>query len=174
MARTLGAILYTRDQIADRVQELADELSRDCAGKNVTFLIVLKGAACFGADLARAMSIPVQLDYLPATSYRGTWSSGAVSIGPLRPEDVDQRDVVIIEDIHDTGKTLGALAKHVHELGIESLAVCTLFDKSQARGAEPPVPLDYVGFHIPDQFVVGYGMDLDEQYRHLADVHVTK
>lgn len=171
MQRTLGSILTSRDQIAARVAELSAEISRDYAGLEPTFLIVLKGAGVFGADLARAMSEPVRLDYLPATSYRGTWSSGAVSIGPLQPAEIFDRHVIIIEDITDTGATLKALWGHVHELAPASLEVCTFLDKSAARGVEPVVPIRYVGFPIPDRFVVGYGMDLDEQFRDLPDIH---
>lgn len=172
MVRTLGAVLYSREQIAARVQELAQEIGRDFARKEVTFLIVLKGAACFGVDLARAMTLPVCLDFLPATSYRGTWSSGAPSIGPLQPAELEGRTVLIVEDILDTGVTLHTLWRHVQDLAPAEIHVCTLFDKATARGIAHPVPIRYVGFEISDQFVVGYGMDLEEEFRHLPDVHV--
>lgn len=172
MVRTLGPVLYNRHQIAAKVRELADAISHDFARKELTLLIVLKGAACFGMDLARAMKIPVHIDFLPTTSYRGTWSSGAPSIGPLQPADVIHRSILIIEDVLDTGATLQALWEHVQSLEPTELHVCTLFDKSAARGYEHPVPIRYVGFQIPDQFIVGYGMDLDEDYRHLPEVHV--
>jgi len=171
--KTLGPVLFSRNQISGRVTELAEEISTDFREvEEVTLLVVLKGAAMFGADLARRMSIRVRMDYLPATSYRGTWSSGAVSIGPLRPADVFERNVVIVEDVCDTGATLSALHRHVQELGPARLDVCSLFDKTRVRGTSPPVPVRYIGFHIPDRFIVGYGMDLEEAYRHLPDVHL--
>ncbi len=172
ITKTLGAILYSRGQIAARIDELAAEISRDYAGVEPTLLVVLKGAAPFGADLARALTVQVRMDFLPATSYRGTWTSGAVSIGPLQPGEIYERHVLIVEDIIDTGATLHALWKHVQELQPASLDVCTLLNKMAVRGVQPPVPLRYVGFEGPDKFVVGYGMDLDEAYRHLPDIHL--
>lgn len=169
---SIGPVLYGREQIAARVGELAAQVSADYADRDLTLLVVLKGAALFGADLARAMTVPCQMDYLPATSYRGMWTTGAVSIGPLRPGDIFDRHVLIVEDIIDSGTTLHALWKHVQELQPASLDVCTLLNKMAPRGVTPPVPLRYVGFEGPDQFVIGYGMDLDEAYRHLPDIHV--
>ncbi len=159
-------VFRTREEIADRVEEIAEELSRDC--REVVVVCVLKGAAVFCADLIRAMSRDgisgICLEFLKVKSYAGRDSTGRVRIDYFSG-DVKGRDVLIVEDIVDTGRTIKEVRDFLKKGGARSVKVCTLLDKPSRRENEQRP--EYVGFEVPDRFVVGYGLDCDEKYREL-------
>lgn len=158
--------LFTEEEIATRVQELAKQIEEDANGTPIVLVAVLKGAMVFVSDLMRYMSGNIQLDTVAVSSYgKKTVSSGVVQLKKDLDLDVEGKYVVIVEDIVDTGNTLKFLEKHMelHQPG--ALKICTLLDKPSRRLVE--LEADYVGFEIPDEFVVGYGIDYAEQYRNL-------
>lgn len=164
-------ILITAEQIAARVQQLGKEISADYEGKTVHLVCVLKGAYTFLADLARAMEVPVTLDFLAVSSYgKGQTSSGEVQLTKDLDVSLQGRDVIVVEDIADTGLTLNYLLTMLRSRQPASLKVAALLSKPSRR--EVDVPVDYVGFEIPDRFVVGYGLDDDQKYRELPYVAV--
>jgi len=159
-------ILISEEKIAERVKELAKQISRDYQGKTVHLVCVLKGAYTFLADLARAMEIPVTLDFLAVSSYgKGTSTTGQVQVTKDLDTSLEGMDVLIVEDIADTGLTLRYLYNMLKARNPSSLKVVALLSKPSRRTVE--VPVDYVGFEIPDRFVVGYGLDVDQRYRNL-------
>ena len=159
-------ILIPEEKIAERVKELAKQISRDYQGKTVHLVCVLKGAYTFLADLARAMEIPVTLDFLAVSSYgKETSTSGQVQVTKDLDTSLEGMDVLIVEDIADTGLTLRYLYNMLKARNPSSLKVVALLSKPSRRTVE--VPVDYVGFEIPDRFVVGYGLDVDQRYRNL-------
>ena len=166
-------VLLSADRIAARVDELAADISRDYEGKDLTLLCVLKGAVIFVADLARRLSVPVEIGFIAASRYDGETSVGEVSLSPVSAPvlspDIATRQVLIIEDILDTGRTCAALFRRLEPLGPAGVRLCVLLDKPSERRVEPIRP-DYAGFAIPDKFVVGYGLDHDEKYRELKDI----
>lgn len=164
-------VLLGRDRIRERVAELAAAISRDYRGKDLLILCVLKGAIIFLADLLRNLTVTAAVDFIAASSYDGDKSTGEVRLSPVFSTDVAARDVLVVEDIIDTGLTYRALAGHLMSRGPASLRLCVLLDKAAERRAEPTEP-DYVGFVIPDRFVVGYGLDYRERYRNLQDICV--
>lgn len=166
------APLFTAEAIQRRVAQLAAEVSRDFAGRDPIAIIVLKGALHFGSDLTRQMNVPVTIDFIRAKSYAGTRSQGTVEILVPPSVPLQGRDVIIVEDILDTGRTATAIQERLLSEGPSSVAFCTLFDKPSRRELE--LKADYVGFTIEEDFVVGYGMDHDEQYRDLPEVYVLK
>lgn len=158
--------LFDEDQIKHRVRELAEQIERDAAGRPIVLVAVLKGSMVFAADLMRQMNGSVQLDTVAASSYgKKSVSSGNVQLRKDLDLDVEGKYVVIIEDIIDTGQTLKFLCQHMslHQPG--ELKICTLLDKPARRLVT--LDADYVGFEIPDEFVIGYGIDYAEQYRNL-------
>jgi hypoxanthine phosphoribosyltransferase len=161
--------LFTAAQIRARVSELAAQLSRELAGRDLVALIVLKGAVHFGSDLVRAMTVPMAVDFVQARSYHGTASTGKIEMLGKPTQDLKGRHVLIIEDILDTGVTARALVDFVRDAGAGSVTFCALFDKPSRR--KVPVQADLRGFDVPDVFIVGYGLDHDERYRELADVY---
>lgn len=161
--------LLTAEQIAVRVRELAAEIRRDLAGTRPLVLGVLKGAAFFTADLARALDMDAEVDFIRARSYAGTSSSGRVDVFDLERLALKDRTVLLVEDIVDTGATLLALLERLEAEGAGSVYVCVLLDKPFRRAV--PVTPRYVGFTIADHFVVGYGLDYNEAYRTLPDIH---
>jgi hypoxanthine phosphoribosyltransferase len=165
-------ILYSRSAIAGRVQELADEISRDYAGKSEILIIgVLKGSFIFMADLVRSMTIPCQTDFIRVTSYgSGSESSGNVVITKDVESEIRGRDILIVEDIVDTGLTLQHIVDKLRARHPRSIKVCAFLDKRKRR--KVPFDADYVGFVMDDGFVVGYGLDFNEQDRYLPDVYV--
>lgn len=162
-------ILFTAEEVAQRVRELGAEISRDYAGKTPLVVGVLKGAVVFLADLVRVLDIPVEMDFIGAASYRNSTESSREVEVYLCPQ-VKGRDVLIVEDIVDTGWTLARLRKFLLEQGAASVRVCALLDKPSRR--ETPVEVEYCGFEIPDCFVVGYGLDYAQRYRNLPFIGV--
>ena len=166
-------ILLTGEQIADRVAELGAQLVADYAGRDPVLVSVLKGSIVFLADLIRAMETSVSLDLMEVSSYgASTETSGQVRILKDLSKPIQGRDVIVVEDIIDTGLTLNYLLKYLHDKGPASVRICCLLDKPARRLAE--IPIDYRGFTIPDRFVIGYGLDYDERYRNLPYVGVLK
>jgi hypoxanthine phosphoribosyltransferase len=166
-AMDVREVLITASEIERRVNELGGEIARDYAGKEPLFVGVLKGVTCFMADLMRHTALPLSVDYMTISSYDGD-RSGAVRIVQDLVENIAGRDVLIVEDIVDTGMTLNHLMKQLQSREPSSLRVVALLDKRVRRLVD--VPLDYVGFEIPDEFVVGYGLDYAQRFRNLPFV----
>jgi hypoxanthine phosphoribosyltransferase len=162
-------VLYTRQQIAERVAEIGAEITRDLKGEKLVMVGVLKGAAPFLADLARAVQVDATFDFVATSSYgKGMRSSGAVKLIKDLDEPIEGKNVLLVEDILDTGLTLSYLRKLFLQQRPKTLRIATLLDKPSRR-IEKIVP-DYVGFSIPNLFVIGYGMDYAERYRNLPDI----
>ena len=174
LERDVAEVLITEAQIKAKVAELAGQLSADYAGRELTLVSVLKGSLPFMADLMRAITIPVQIDLMEVSSYGGTSteSSGLVRILKDLSSSIEGRDVLIVEDIIDTGLTLNYLHRYLRGKDPASLRICTLLDKPARRLVE--IEIDYRGFTIPDQFVVGYGLDWDGRMRNLPFVGVPR
>ena len=169
MGADLERVLITEEQIQQRVKELAAEIDRDYAGKDVLLVGVLKGAVMVMADLSRAMHSNAPMDWMAVSSYgSGTQSSGVVRILKDLDADISGRHVLVVEDILDSGLTLTWLLSNLRSRGPASVEVCTLLRKPDAAKVE--VDVRYVGFDIPAEFVVGYGLDFDERYRNLPFV----
>ena len=166
MERMFGRPIVTQEQMRSRIRELGRQISADYAGKDLVLVGVLKGAYAFFADLARAIRIPVQVDFIIVTSY-GTRAktAGKVKLMTELTEKIKGRDVLLIEDIVDSGLTVQYLTKTLAKQKPSSIKVCTLLSKPERRVVD--VPLQYVGFKIPNQYVVGYGLDYQQQYRNL-------
>jgi hypoxanthine phosphoribosyltransferase len=164
-------VLFSREAIDKRVREMADEISRDYKGKELIVVGILKGAFIFMADLIRNLSIPCMIDFVRVASYGGgAVSSGKVTVTKDVETSLEGKDVLLIEDIIDTGITLDFLEKKFREKNPRSLRVCALIDKKHRREVE--FHADYVGFDLPEGFVVGYGLDFNERARYLADIYV--
>jgi hypoxanthine phosphoribosyltransferase len=161
----IGKPLLSATRIQEKVTELAARISHDCLGKEILAVGILKGAAIFFADIIRALRIPVTIDFIIATSYLKTGSTGEIKVHYDVREDVAGRNVLLIEDIVDTGISLNYLRERLLSHGPASLRICCLLDKKERRVVD--VPLDYVGFEIPNIFVVGYGLDYENRYRNL-------
>lgn len=161
--------MYTRDQIQQRVHEIGAQITRDYAGEKLLLVGVLKGACLFLSDLARAIQLDCSFDFIAVSSYgSGKTSSGEVKLVKDVDTSLQGRNVIIVEDILDTGYTLTYLSKLLQAAQPKSLKIAALLDKPSRR--IQPIQADYFGFKIPDEFVVGYGMDFNEQYRNLADI----
>ena len=170
MPQRPGGVLISREEIAARVVELGQSISREHGGGVPLLVGVLKGAAVFMADLIRAIPSPVAIDFMAVSSYGpATRSSGAVRLTADLSVSIEGRDVILVEDIVDSGRTIHYLRRNLETRHPRSLEVCTLLDKIERRQVE--VTLDYVGFVIPDRFVVGYGFDLAGHYRGLPEIH---
>ena len=173
MEQDMQQILFTQDQVAARVQELAAQITRDYAGKTPLVVGVLRGSFIFMADLVRHLDLPLTLDFMAASSYgAGTTSSGLVNIRLDLHDDIAGRDVLLVEDILDTGNTLSKLVAELKGRHPASLKLCVLLDKPERRTR--PLEADYVGFTITDAFVVGCGLDYDQKYRQLPYIGVLK
>ena len=170
----VASVLVSEEQIHVRVAELGAQISADYEGRELTLVSVLKGSLPFMADLMHAISIPVSIDLMEVSSYGGTAteSSGLVRILKDLSSSIDGRDVMIVEDIIDTGLTLNYLIRYLRGKNPRSLHICTLLDKPARRLVD--IPIDYLGFTIPDQFVIGYGLDYGEHYRNLPFIGVLK
>jgi hypoxanthine phosphoribosyltransferase len=170
----IGAVLVSEERIQSRVAELGAAISADYAERQITLVSVLKGSLPFMADLMRAISVPVRIDLMEVSSYGGatTESSGLVRILKDLSTSIEGEEVLIVEDIIDTGLTLNYLVRYLRGKKPSSLRICTLLDKPARRLVE--IEVDYTGFTIPDQFVVGYGLDYGELYRNLRFVGVLR
>src|SRR5512134_1581826 len=170
----IGEILLTEEQIAGKVADLGARISADYDGRPVTLVSVLKGSLPFMADLMRAIDLPLRIDLMEVSSYGGTAteSSGLVRILKDLSASIEGEDVLIVEDIIDTGLTLNYLIRYLRGKNPRSLRICTLLDKPARRLVD--IEIDYRGFTIPDQFVVGYGLDYGEVYRNLRFVGVLR
>lgn len=173
MAEAEAEILFSKEVIDRRVRELAGQISRDYAGREPLIVGILNGAFVFMADLIRALDVRCRIDFVRMASYgAGCVSSGKIRIGKDLETPIAGRDVLIVEDIVDTGLTLSRLVEILRKRQPASLKVCALLDKQERRRV--PFTADYVGFAIPDHFVVGYGLDYDEKFRFLPDIRVLK
>ncbi len=170
----VAEVLLSEDQIRVKVTELGKRISADYAGRELTLVSVLKGSLPFMADLMRQIDLPLRIDLMEVSSYGGTAteSSGLVRILKDLSAPIDGRDVLLVEDIIDTGLTLNYLLRYLRGKNPRSIKVCSLLDKPARRLVE--IPIDYVGFEIPDAFVVGYGLDFGEVYRNLRFVGVLR
>jgi hypoxanthine phosphoribosyltransferase len=167
----VGEVLIDEDALAGRITELAEEVSNDYAGRDLLLIGVLKGAVFFMADLMRQISVPCEVDFMAISSYGGsTDSSGVVRILKDLDINIRDRDVLVVEDIIDSGLTLQYLMRNLRSREPSSLEVCALLTKPERREIE--VPVRYVGFEIPNRFVIGYGLDFGERYRNLPYVGV--
>jgi hypoxanthine phosphoribosyltransferase len=174
MRSDIGEVLITEEELRAKVRELGALIGNDYAGRSVTLVSVLKGSLPFMADLMRAIEIPVQIDLMEVSSYGGasTESSGLVRILKDLSSPIAGKDVLIVEDIIDTGLTLNYLLRYLRGKSPASLRICALLDKPARRLVE--IPIDYTGFTIPDEFVVGYGLDFGEYYRNLPFIGVLR
>lgn len=173
MMQAIEKVLISEETLQEKVAELAKQISEDYAGKDLLLVSVLKGGFVFAADLFRSLSIPASVDFMAVSSYgASSKSSGVVKILKDLDRPVEGKDVLIVEDILDSGVTLNYLKDLLLHRGVKSLKICTILNKPDRRKAD--IAADYVGFDIPDEFVVGYGLDYDEKYRNLPFVGILK
>ena len=166
-------VLLTEAEVDKRIQEIGDQISKDYAGKQVHLVCVLKGGSFFMCELAKRISVPVSLDFMSVSSYGGdTKSSGVVRIVKDLDEPLKDKHVIVIEDIVDSGRTLSYLLDMLESREPADVKLCTLLDKPDRRVVD--VKVDYTGFEIPDEFVVGYGLDYCQKYRNLPYIGVLK
>jgi len=162
----------SKEEIAERVSGIAREIERDYKGKKPLLVGVLNGAFVFMADLCRAMDMDVEIDFIGVSSYEDRDTPGVLRLTKDLSAPIEDRDVIIVEDIVDTGRTLSRIMEYMRDKKPRSLAVCAFLDKTERR--EVPVRIDYVGFTVPNEFLVGYGLDYAGQGRHLACVKSVK
>ena len=166
-------VLLSEEEVDRRIQEIGDQISKDYAGKQVHLVCVLKGGSFFMCELAKHITVPVSLDFMSVSSYgSSTKSSGVVKIVKDLDEPLKDKDVLVVEDIVDSGRTLSYLLEMLSDRGPASLKLCTLLDKPERRVTD--VKVDYTCFQIPDEFVVGYGLDYDQRYRNLPYIGVVE
>lgn len=166
-------VLLTEEEVDKRIQEIGDQISKDYAGKQVHLVCVLKGGSFFMCELAKRITVPVSIDFMSVSSYGGdTESSGVVRIVKDLDEPLKDRHVIVIEDIVDSGRTLSYLLDMLRSREPLDVRLCTLLDKPDRRVVD--VKVDYTGFEIPDEFVVGYGLDYDQKYRNLPYIGMVK
>ena len=173
MKNNIERVLLSEEQIQEKVNELAAKLSADYVGKNPVIVGVLKGVVMFFADMVKRIDIPCQIDFMCISSYQGT-ESKEMKIKMDVSTDLEGRHVIILEDIFDTGNSLDFTYKYLLEKKPASIKICTLLDKPERRNPKVTLVPDYVGYTIPNEFVVGYGLDYDEYYRNLPYVGVLK
>ena len=173
MLNDVESVLLSAEELAKRIEEIGAEISADYAGKEILMIGVLRGAVLFMADLARAITVPVAIDFMAVSSYgSGTSSSGVVRILKDLDEDVEGKHVLVVEDIIDSGLTLNYLLDNLKSRKPASIKLCTLLNKPERRKVK--VDIDYNGFDVPDYFVVGYGLDYAEKYRNLPYIGILK
>ena len=173
MEKDIDHILMSQEELQAKVKELGAQISRDYAGKEPLLVSVLRGSYIFMADLTRAIDCMCRVDFMAVSSYgSGTTSSGQVEIIKDLSDSIEGKDLIIVEDILDSGNTLSYLMKILQARRPASIRLCTLLDKPSRRAK--PITADYVGFEVPDKFVVGYGLDYDEKYRNLPYIGVLK
>ena len=166
-------VLLSEEEVNRRISEVAGMINRDYAGKQVHLICILKGGVFFTCELAKRLDLDVSLDFMSVSSYgAGTTSSGVVRIIKDLDEPLEGKDVIIVEDIIDSGRTLAYLMEVLRQRGPKSIELCTLLDKPERRVVD--VNVNYTGFQIPDEFVVGYGLDYDQKYRNLPFIGVVE
>lgn len=164
----MGEIVHemiSEQEVERRINEIAEQLDRDYAGKTLHMICILKGSVIFFSQLAKSVKIPVTMDFMTTSSYGESTVGSGLEVRKDLDEDIDGRDVLIVEDIIDTGNTLSMVRRMLSARNPASIRICTLLDKPDRR--ETPVEVEYVGFEIPDKFVVGYGLDYAQKYRNL-------
>ena len=167
------SVLIPQEELETRIREMAAQISKDYEGKKLHLVCILRGSIFFTCELAKYITVPVTIDFMSVSSYgSGTTTSGSLTIVKDLTVDVSGRDVIIVEDIVDTGTTLARLKEMLLARNANSVAIATLLNKPSRRKVE--VEVNYFGFEIPDEFVVGFGLDFDEKYRTLKDVCVLK
>ena len=174
MEKDIQEILISEEQLRSRIAELGEELTRDYAGKDPVIVGVLKGVVVFYADMVRQIRTPCQMDFMWISSYQGTDSTGQMVVKRDVAGEVKGRHVLILEDIYDTGNSLDFTYRHLLAKEPASLKICTLLDKPERRKPGITLKPDYVGFTVPNAFVVGYGLDYNERYRNLPYVGILK
>ena len=176
MNQDIEKVLFTKEQIEQMVKKIADEIEKDFkdSDKKLMMVCILKGSLVFMADLIREIDLPIEIEFMQASSYgSGTKSSGMVNVNlDLKYEDLSNYNVVVVEDILDTGRTLSFLLGYIKDKGANSVKLCALLDKPDRRTCK--IDIDYKGAQIPDEFVVGYGLDYDEKYRNLSYIGILK
>ncbi|MDD7770528.1 hypoxanthine phosphoribosyltransferase [Suipraeoptans intestinalis] len=166
-------VMISEEEVAKRIEELGKEISRDYEGKQVHLICVLKGGVFFMCELAKRISVPLSMDFMSVSSYgNATSSSGVVKIAKDLDESLEGKDVLVVEDIIDSGRTLSYLWEILGQRHPNSMKLCTLLDKPDRRVKD--IRVDYVGFEIPDEFVVGYGLDYTQKYRNLPYIGVVE
>lgn len=166
-------VLLTEEEVDRKIEEIGKKISEDYQGKEIHLICILKGGIFFTCELAKRITVPVSLDFMSVSSYgAGTKSSGVVKIVKDLDEPLDGKDVIIVEDIIDSGRTLSYLIEILHKRNPKSIKLCTLLDKPERRVTD--VKVDYIGFNIPDEFVVGYGLDYSQRYRNLPYIGVVE
>ena len=173
MHNDIKEILLTKQEIDMMVHRIASSINDDFYGEEVTAVVILKGSIMFAADLVRCLTVNVKLDFMQASSYgSGVESSGVISIKKDLETDVEGKNVLIIEDIVDSGRTLSLLREEIEKRGAKKVAIASLLSKPSRRVVD--VEVEYIGTDIPDEFVVGYGLDMDEKYRQLDYIGILK
>lgn len=166
-------VLLSEEEVDNKIQELGERISKDYAGRQVHLVCVLKGGVFFMCELAKRITVPVSMDFMSVSSYGSdTKSSGVVRIVKDLDESLQGKDVIVVEDIVDSGRTLSYLLEMLKDRGPKSLRLCTMLDKPDRRVVD--VNVDYTGFEIPDEFVVGYGLDYDQRYRNLPFIGIVE
>ena len=158
-------VLISEEELHKRIKELAKQIYDDYKGEELTFICILKGSIFFTVDLSKEMPCDINFEFIRVSSYHGQNSTGVIEMKVELQGDIKGKDVIIIEDIIDTGRTLSYLMEYLRSKGPKSLKICSLLDKKERRVCK--MDADYVGFDIPDKFVLGYGLDVDEKYRNL-------
>ncbi len=158
-------VLISEEELHKRIKELAKQIYEDYKGDELTFICILKGSIFFTVDLSKEMPCDINFEFIRVSSYHGQNSTGVIEMKVELQGDIKGKDVIIIEDIIDTGRTLSYLMEYLRSKGPKSLKICSLLDKKERRVCK--MDADYVGFDIPDKFVLGYGLDVDEKYRNL-------
>ncbi len=170
MAESIS-VLLTEQEVDERIKQLGEQISKDYEGKQVHLICILKGGSMFLCELAKRITLPVSLDFMSVSSYgKDMTSSGVVRIVKDLDDPIKDKHVIVVEDIVDSGRTLSYLLEMLGKRGPASIAICTLLDKPDRRVTD--VKVDYTGFQIPDEFVVGYGLDYDQRYRNLPYIGV--
>ena len=173
MHNDIQAIMFTKQEIDQMVYSIAHNINNDYAGEEVVAIIIMKGSLMFAADLIRALTMNVKIDFMQVSSYGGgTESTGSIKIKKDSDIDLNDKNVLIIEDIVDSGRTLALLRPTLEKRGAKSVKIATLLSKPDRRVVD--VPVEYIGAEIPDEFVVGYGLDYDEKYRQMDYIGILK
>ena len=171
LADNVEKVLISEEEVKERIKELGAQISREYEGKSLHLICILKGSIFFTCELARYITVPVTFDFMSVSSYgNDTKSSGVVKIVKDLDDPIEGKDVLVVEDIVDSGRTLSYLLKNLNTRGADSVRLCTLLDKPERRVTD--VQVQYTGFEIPDEFIVGYGLDYAQRYRNLPYIGV--